>query len=373
MEDYLKELTETRKALLNMLEDFEEARKIAEEEKEKTRAIVVSLTDGLIVLDKGERVSLINPQGESLLGIKIKDIEGKSWKELTEKSPFKEINQLILKNKNLFREEVSLEEPKEEVLEATTVFLASRKERIIILHDISREKLIDRMKTEFLSLVAHQLRSPVSATKWTLRMLLDGDFGKITKKQREFIGKTYQVNERMINLINDLLNVTRIEEGRYLYKPTPEQLEDLVESVIKSLEEEIKKKKIKLEFKKPKEKFPPVKVDSEKIKLVIDNLLTNAIKYTPSEGEVTINLNFGKKEIEFSIKDTGIGIPKDQQEKVFSKFFRGANVMRMGIGGTGLGLFITKNIVEAHKGRIWFESKKEKGTTFHFTLPIEKL
>ncbi|GAI30987.1 unnamed protein product, partial [marine sediment metagenome] len=156
----------------------------------------------------------------------------------------------------LFRKELSFKKPTERVLEITTLSLAPREEVVIILHDISREKLIERMKTEFVSLAAHQLRTPLSAIKWTLIMLLDGDLGEITEEQRGFIEKTYGSNERMISLINDLLDVTRIEEGKYLYKPVLTQIENVVQFVINSFKEEIRRKKIKLEFKKPIKKLP---------------------------------------------------------------------------------------------------------------------
>ncbi|PIR01808.1 MAG: hypothetical protein COV63_03045 [Candidatus Nealsonbacteria bacterium CG11_big_fil_rev_8_21_14_0_20_37_68] len=232
--------------------------------------------------------------------------------------------------------------------------------------------MIERMKTEFVSLSAHQLRTPLSAIKWTLRMLLDGDLGEITKEQKEYIGKTYESNERMIDLINDLLNVTRIEEGRYLYEPTLTDFQAIVQFVINSFKEEIKKKRIKFEFKKTEEKLPEVKVDVEKMRLAVQNLLNNAISYTPSGGEVTISLKYDKDKIEVAVKDTGIGIPQDQQERVFSKFFRATNAIRKETKGTGLGLYIAKNIIEAHGGKIWFESKEDKGSTFYFTLPVEK-
>ncbi len=245
-------------------------------------------------------------------------------------------------------------------------------ESLVVLHDITREKLVERMKTEFVSITAHQLRTPISAIKWTLKMLLDGDLGKITKEQKEIIGKSYQSNERMISLINDLLNVTRIEEGRYLYKLVLSDLREIVQSLVEQYKDEIKKKGLKLKFKKPKKKLPKILIDVEKINLVVQNLLDNAVRYNNAGGEIKISLGAKNKEIEFIIEDTGVGIPKKQQKRIFSKFFRAANVMRMDTTGSGLGLFIVKNIIEAHKGRIWFESKEGKGATFHFTLPIHK-
>jgi signal transduction histidine kinase len=226
------------------------------------------------------------------------------------------------------------------------------------------------MKTEFVSISAHQLRTPLSAIKWTLKMFLDGDLGELTKEQREFLEKTYQSNERMISLINDLLNVTRIEEGRYLYRVVLTDIVKICQSITDSYKEEIKKRNLKMVFHKPK-KLPMVKVDVEKISLAIQNLIENSIRYTPAGGEIEIFLKEKKNEIEFSIKDTGIGIPKDQQHRVFTKFFRAPNATKMATEGSGLGLFITKNVVEAHGGKIWFESEEGKGTTFYFTLPIK--
>lgn len=370
-----KELKDAQVALLNMLEDTKMARQAAEEERDKTKAIITGFADGLIVLDKENKIILINSEGERFLDVEAKEIEGKILETLVKKPSLKKLAELLSAKETkgrVFRKELSFKKPTERILEITTVSLPSREENVVILHDISREKLIERIKTEFVSLTAHQLRTPLSAIKWTLRMLLDGDLGKITAEQRDFIEKTYQSNERMIFLINDLLDITRIEEGRYLYKPVLADFETICQFVINSFKDEIKKKEIKFEFKKPQKKLPQVKVDVERIRLTLNNLLDNAIKYTPAGGKVTVSLRHVKKEIELSVKDTGVGIPKDQQGRVFTKFFRGANVMRMATEGSGLGLFITKNIIEAHGGEIWFESEEGKGTTFYFTLPIKE-
>jgi len=370
----LEDVEASRKALMNMLEDFEEARRKAEEEKEKTQLIIVNFADGILVFDKEGKISLINPQAEVFFAVKAKDLIGRPVLELSAFPTFEPLIGLLgAEIKSVFRKELSIREHL--TLEVSAIPMMSGKEEfgtLVILHDMTREKTIERMKTEFVSLSAHQLRTPLSAIKWTFRMLLDGDLGKITKEQRDFIEKTYRANERMINLINDLLDVTRIEEGRYLYKPVLTDFEPVVQFAVNSYREEAGKKNIKLEFKKPKKKLPKIILDVEKMKLTIQNLLDNAVKYTPAGGRVIVSLKLGKKEIEFSIKDTGVGISKEQQERVFTKFFRGANIMRMETEGTGLGLFIAKNIIEAHGGKIWFESKEGKGTTFYFTLPSEE-
>jgi signal transduction histidine kinase len=229
------------------------------------------------------------------------------------------------------------------------------------------------MKTEFVSIAAHQLRTPLSAIKWTLRMVLDGDTGELNSEQKELLEKTYVSNERMISLINDLLNVSRIEEGRFLYKQELVNLEDVISIVIDSSQELLKMKKMKLTFEKPKESLPQVSADREKMELAVQNLLENAVKYTPEGGKIDISLEKDNDNIIFKIKDTGVGIPDDQHERIFTKFFRGDNVIRMETEGSGLGLYTTRNIIDAHKGKIWFDSKEGEGTIFTFTIPIPKI
>lgn len=341
-------------------------------ENNLARAIITSLSDGLLVFDKKNKLSFINPQAEKFLNIRGQEVLDKSILELSSFGNFALLVELLGGGiKKISREELSLGEYL--ILEVSTIPMAQEEEKIgnlVILHDVSREKMVERMKTEFVSLTAHQLRTPLSAIKWTLRMILDGDLGEVASGQREFLEKTYQSNERMIRLINDLLNVTMIEEGRYLFKPILAHLEKEVQFVVDSFKEEIKRRKIKLRKSLPE--LPAVMLDVEKMRLAIANLLDNALRYTFSRGEVMIALRQVNKEIEFSIKDSGVGIPENQQKRVFSKFFRGANVIRMETEGTGLGLFITKNIIEAHGGRIWFESEEGRGTTFYFTLPIRE-
>lgn len=369
-----KELKEAQTALLNILEDTEEERRKAEEEKNKTQAIITNFSDGLLVFDKQFRLTLMNPRAEEFFDIKKEKIIGKSVSDF---SQFSELQPLATflggKLKKIFREELEIDE--DLILEVSTIEMRRGRERLgilVVLHDVTREKMVERLKTEFVSISAHQLRTPLSAIKWTLRMLLDGDLGKISTEQRDFLEKTYRSNERMISLVNSLLNVTRIEEGRFVYKPVLADIKTITESVLASLKDEIRRKKIRLKLEKPKKDLPKILVDVEKISSAVQNLVDNAIKYTLPGGQITISLKQSDKGIEFMIKDSGVGIPKKQQKRVFEKFFRGANVMRLETEGSGLGLFITKNIIEAHGGKIWFKSQEGKGATFCFILPIKR-
>ena len=375
-----KELEESRVALMNMLGNVKEARKKAEEERDKTNTIITNFADGLLVFDLENKLALINPRAEVFFKIKSREVIGKSVLELDSFPNLKPLIILLGKPslktgvareiKEMSKKELLLE--KDLILEVSTISIMVGEERtgtLVVLHDVTREKIVEKLKTEFVSLAAHQLRTPLSAIKWTLQMLLDEDLGEITKEQREFIEKIYESNEKMIRLINDLLDVTRIEEGRYLYKPALTDLGTVVQSVINSFKDHIRQKGINLVFKKPDKNLPEVKMDVEKMKLAIQNILNNAVIYTHPGGQVTISLEGDKNKVEFRISDNGIGIPQDQQKRVFTKFFRGVNAVKMETGGTGLGLYITKNIIEAHGGKILFKSKEGKGSTFYFSLP----
>lgn len=242
---------------------------------------------------------------------------------------------------------------------------------IQIAEELKRTKEIDRIKSEFISIAAHQLRTPLSAVKWTMKMMIDGDIGTLNQEQKAFLMQGYISNERIINLVNDLLNVARIEEGRFDYKFAPINVEDLIESVIRDFTHKIEKKGVNFIYKKSGLSSPPnVKIDPVKFKMVIQNLLDNAVKYTPKGGKVTISVIFGRMEVEIAVQDNGMGIPASQKVQLFSKFFRGSNAVKAQTEGTGLGLFIVKNIVEKHGGKIWFESEEGKGTVFHTVIPI---
>lgn len=369
-----KELKKSQTALMNILEDTERAREEAEEERKRTEEIIANLNDGILVFDEDGVLVLMNLQTEEFFGLSREKLIGENVSRFFHYSELRPLANLLGRSiKRLFREELKFEE--NFILEVTTIPLIRKGKpngHIIVLHDVSRERVVERMKTEFVSIAAHQLRTPLSAIKWTLKMLLEGDLGHLTAEQREYIEKTFRSNERMIRLINDLLNVTRIEEGRYLYERVSTDILELLQSLLDSYKDEVKNRKIELQFKKPEDSLPKVEVDPEKMQLAIQNLVDNAIKYTLEGGVVTVEVKSGKKEVEISVTDTGIGIPEEQQERVFTKFFRAANALKEETEGSGLGLFITKNVVEAHGGSIWFDSESGKGTTFYLTIPFAK-
>jgi len=337
-------------------------------------AITHYLIDGLLAFNSENQLFLVNPAAEKFLGIKESEAIGKSILEL---SRFPKLGPLVsLLGGGL--EEYSRKELRFNenlVLEVTSIHMTLEGQRVstlVILHDVTRQKLADKMKNEFVSLAAHQLRTPISGIKWCLKTILDEDLGEINKEQKDILGQALKTNNKVVNLINDLLNVTEIEEGRYLKNLGLGSIEDVIKSVVEKYSLKIKEKNIKIKLFKKEDDIPDVMMDMERMKTAIKNIIDNAVRYTMGGGEITISLSKKEKFVKVEIKDTGVGIPLAQQSKLFDKFFRSSNVTKIDTEGTGLGLYISKNIIEAHEGKIWFDSEENKGTTFYFTIPIKK-
>ena len=234
-----------------------------------------------------------------------------------------------------------------------------------------RFREMDESKSHFVSIAAHQLRTPLSAIKWTLQMLLAGDMGKISSEQQPLIAQAFTSTERLITLVGDLLNVARIESGQVLYRFESFSPETLANNLINESGYKAKEKRISLSFVCKTKPFPDAAGDREKLTMALQSMIENAISYTEPGGNVTVSLE--KKDdayYQISVSDNGIGIPKSQQHMIFQKFFRGDNVIREQIAGTGLALYITAKIIEAHGGKIEVQSEENKGTTFVVTLPF---
>jgi PAS domain S-box-containing protein len=346
-------------------------------EKGKVDAVINSLTDGLIMIDLEQKIILINPKAQSILNVtKEEKLIGKVLSELVNFPQIKELYEVLAKTEGHCREkqcELILKESIEKIYEMQTTLVVTETQEtigtLIILHDVTRERLINKMKSEFITIAAHQLRTPLTGIKWSLEMI---NTGTITEEEeKEFLDKAYQSNERMIKLVNSLLIVSHLDEGRFVYKFFEIQIENLIQEIIENFKIQIKNKAIKCIFDKPKIPLSKTKVDLEKIQMVLENLIDNAIKYTPQNGKIIISLKENNNKIEVSIKDSGMGISKENQERLFTKFFRSTEALKIETSGSGLGLFIAKNIIEAHGGQIWVKSKEGRGSTFYFTLPID--
>jgi signal transduction histidine kinase len=231
---------------------------------------------------------------------------------------------------------------------------------------------LDKAKDEFVSMASHQLRTPLTSVKGYISMVLEGDAGKVNDMQAHLLQESFNSSERMVHLINDFLNVSRLQTGKFLIDKHPVDLAKVVGQELDSLANNAAVRGLSFTYKAPKN-FPILDIDEGKIRQVIMNFADNALYYSPEKTKVAVKLVESKGQVVFSVKDNGIGVPRGEQSQLFSKFYRASNARKQRPDGTGVGLFLAKKVVDAHGGDVLFESIEGKGSTFGFTLPIEKL
>ncbi len=355
-------------------------------EKSRDEAILQGMSEGLITVDVDGRIVLMNQVAATLIGVSsINEVIGRQIQDVyvlygqdgKNEAPLPTSQRPVivaLKTGELVSG-VYLFHPPEGgkrllSMSATPVKLKGNVVgAIAMMRDVTKEKEIDRMKTEFISLASHQLRTPLSAIRWFSEMLLNGDAGKLNDEQQEFAKNISDSTERMIQLVNSLLNISRIESGRIIIDPKPTDLSELVAGIVNDLKAKIEERNQTL-IVSVHHDLPKVNLDARLISQVYMNLLTNAIKYTPKGGEVSVFVSRKGDDLISQVTDNGYGIPKAEQARAFQKFFRAENVKKVETDGTGLGLYLIKAIIESSGGKIWFESEEGKGTTFWFTLPL---
>ncbi len=353
-----------------------------EQEHQRANALLESLGEGVIAIDLNGIVQNANPTAVSMLGFTEDELLGKPFadivkaendsghiipkeergvtKALTTGKKTQTIHNYIRKDGSKFAAGI---------ISSPIIVDNSLQGIITVFRDVTKEEEIDRAKTEFISLASHQLRTPLSAVKWFLGMLLGGDAGKLTPEQNEMMRNVYKSNERMIDLVNSLLNVSRIESGRIIVDPVPTDMKELLDGIKQDLFVKLGEKNQKLTI-SIEENLPKINLDPLLIRQVYINLLTNALKYSPENTEIILSVAKQGDGLLSFVKDKGYGIPIKEKDKVFTKLYRGENVVTKVTDGNGLGLYLAKQIIESSKGKIWFDSEENKGTTFWFTLPI---
>jgi two-component system phosphate regulon sensor histidine kinase PhoR len=351
------------------------------EDKTKIETIINSLTDGLIVIDQQSRLVLANPFISRLIGIEVDDYDA-PLPLMLEKSrydiEFKEVSFSDALEKVL----IGGENLKNELLIATVppiifqVFWVPLKDlegkiggAVILLHDITDFVELDRMKSDFISIVSHELKTPLTSIKGFVRLLAAERVGPVTEKQRHYLEIVQKQTESLTLLINDLLDLSKIEAGIIEVRHEPVLLSELVRGVIMQLDNMAQEKGTVLKIEIPKD-LPLVSGDTDRLNQVFMNLIHNAIKFTPQGGEITIKATSMGEDCLVKVMDTGIGISSQDLSKIFNKFYQVDSSSTRQQSGTGLGLPISRQLVSAHGGEMWVNSTKGKGTTFSFTLPF---
>jgi len=235
-----------------------------------------------------------------------------------------------------------------------------------------RLRLLDQTKDDFISMASHQLRTPLTSVKGYLSMVLEGDAGKLNPKERKLLTQAFSSSQRMVYLIADLLNLSRLKTGKFIIEPSAVNLAEIIEGEVKQLIETAASRNLKLTYHKPKT-FPTLLFDETKIRQVIMNFIDNAIHYTPGGGHIDVYLGETPHTVELTVVDDGIGVSRHEQVHLFTKFFRASNARQARPDGTGLGLYMAKKVIIAHGGSTLFKSQPSKGSTFGFTFPKSKL
>lgn len=357
-----------------------------EQQRAQAEALFTSIGDGAIATDEFGKITRVNVVAQKLLGYKESELVG-SWfpKKIAalslDGSPINLIDRPITKafltGHSISEKIYYIRKNGQKIPVAVSISPIILNGRPIgaieLVRDITLEEEIDRMKSEFISLASHQLRTPLSAIKTYSHMIIDGYMGEITPAQKKSLRTIIGATNRMNELISTLLNITRIESGTISVSPKLVHVDKIAEEVLKELSLMAADKDITVTLTKKGAAKCTAKTDTLILKEIISNLVSNAIKYTPEEGSVQLTVKSQAKDILVSVTDTGWGIPKPAQEQIFSKFFRAHNIVKRETTGTGLGLYLVKGLLDRLGGSIWFKSDEGKGTTFYFTIPKSRV
>ena len=347
----------------------------------ESEAIFKSIGDGAIATDEYGHITKINPAALDILGIKLENALDQWFPKIitavrADDTPVPLIERPIFKmfltgkpvsEKLLYRSKRGKIIPIYSTV-SPIIFNDKPVGAIEVFRDITLENEVDRMKSEFISIASHQLRTPLSTIKTYAHMLSEGYMGDVGKDQAQALKIITNATNNMNELIATLLNIARIESGSIKVSRKPHDGRQLAQEVVHDLTLAAKNKAITIIFKAPKQPAL-LKTDSLIVKEVLANLISNAIKYTPRRGRVTVTVQNQGQWVQFMVEDTGVGIPEQSQDKIFSKFFRAHNVVQKETTGTGLGLYVVRGLVIILHGKIWFKSEEYSGSTFYVALP----
>jgi len=344
-------------------------------EKKDTEAVIRSIAEGLVVVNSEGKVIMMNPAAEKLLDTQKKEKIGKN---LTDGIKEEQLISLIKSSPEDEGKEIefsSREDETKKILRASSAVIEDENGKTVgmvsVLSDITKQKELDRMKSSFVSSVSHELRTPLVAIDKSVSLILSKSTGPISETQEQFLQIAKRNLKRLSRLINDLLDLSKLEAGRMQLERKSSSIKDIINESMDTFNTWAQTKSVTIE-EKIENNLPPINIDPSRIIQVLTNLIGNAIKFTPKGGAIVIKAsNDDSYAVKISVADTGTGIGKEDLDKIFDKFYQTGERGTTDISGTGLGLSICKEIVELHGGKIWVESEKGYGAKFIFTLPIE--
>ncbi|MEW8979538.1 MAG: response regulator [Symbiobacterium sp.] len=374
---------EMEQQLRQNLAEIQSARELADAQATRLRALLDSVDEAIIMFDTEGTCVVANHQVRSILGLPAEEVVGQSMHQLHSQAL------RVLGTGGAFRWnpgpeggppidlETNVIETREERPRVLHEFAAPVQDadgrvigRIYVYRDITKETELDRMKTEFIATVSHELRTPMTSIKGSLGLVLGGAAGELPGEARDLLTIALNNTDRLIRLINDILDISRLEAGKMEIRRAPVRVADAVRRAVEEMEGFARQRSITITTDVP-EDLPRVMADSDRLHQVLDNLLSNAVKFSPQGSEVRVRARAEKGVVRFDVIDHGPGIPPEHTKAIFDRFYRVDNAASRKTGGTGLGLAICRAIVEEHDGEIWVESTVGKGSTFSFTMPVE--
>lgn len=387
LKNKIRELHDGEIATLNILEDTRELEEKLGHERDRLSLIIASMEEGLVLFDETYRILLANPAAMNMLEIAPDEIPGINLADITS---------VWIGNKKLSAEErfekralatgapvfVSLEDNVFTETRSGKKFPVSfmvsplkedihAKEAVMVFRDITKEKNLIEAQKNFVSVASHQLRTPLTAIQWNLELLMGKEVGDLTDRQKQFALDAYEGAEKLVETINLLLALARVESGSVQMEPSPIAIPDFIRAVAAELSSLAAQKELSLTVHEPASPIPHIMLDASMLREVVINIISNAIRYSNANGAVDVAYETNNDVLTISVKDNGIGIPNYQHSRIFEKFFRADNAVHKTADGTGLGLNLAKTLVAMWHGTIWFTSEEGKGTTFYFTIPYE--
>lgn len=380
---YIKSLKEKEKVAVRKQIELQVSESKIIQLKDRDESILSSIGDGVFATDSKGVILLFNKVAEQMTGIPekkaigchyddvvhfVKEIDGSPANDFVYEAIASDKITKMANHVQLVRKDggkIPVADSAAPVKNVDGTIMGC----VVVFHDVTKERQIDKAKTEFVSLVSHQLRTPLSSINWYAEMLLSEEVGKLTQEQKKYTQEVYNSSQRMSKLVSAILNVTRLELGTFSVEPEQIEIVELAKGVLKEYEQQIRKKQITLKETYDKT-ITSVNVDPKLLAIVFQNLLSNSIKYTGKGGTVDFKIEKKDDNMQISVSDNGMGIPETQKKEIFTKLFRADNAKKMEPDGNGLGLYIVKEIITHAGGEVWFETAEGKGTCFYASLPL---